>query len=274
MAIITISRQVGSFGTEIGKQLQTDLHYNYFDKHSLETELFKTCGISEKKLEKYDEKRPTFWETFSADKEKYHHCIKTMLYRFARQSHCIIIGRGGQALFQGLSGVLHVRVIAPPELRKERIKARFHYDDHLAEQTLHHSDQDRSGFHRYFFQINWDDPRLYHLTLSTDLFSVEAAAQVIKDAVEATGIQAQHPDKDPQLANRSLTQEIITHIKYKEHIPVQFLDVIVADGSIILKGATTTEDNIKRCETIAYEVFGAQKVSNEIRYVHHPYSLT
>lgn len=49
MAIITISRQLGSFGTEIAKKLQEELHYSYLDKQSLEEELVHKYGISEKK---------------------------------------------------------------------------------------------------------------------------------------------------------------------------------------------------------------------------------
>jgi cytidylate kinase len=273
MAIITVSRQLGSLGTEVAKKLGEELEFNYFDKGALEGELFNTCGISEKKAEKYDEKKPTFWETLSADKDKYRHCIKTMIYKFARKGHCIIIGRGGQILFRDIRGVLHVRVIAPMKLRIERIKARFSYDDQLAEQAIRHSDQDRAGFHKYFFQINWEDPHLYHLTLSTDVFTVETGARVIKDVVESIGIMNAHPEKDSKLADLCLSQEIITKIKYQEEIPVQFLEVVSASGAIILRGTAITKENIKRCEAIAHDISGVERVINEIRYIHNPYSM-
>ncbi len=271
MAIITITRQLGSLSTEIVQKLRDELGFNYFDRALLEAELVKTCQIPEKDIEKYDEKKPGFWETFSADKDRYLHCIKTVIYEFAHQGHCIIIGRGGQALFRDISGVLHVKVIAPMNLRIDRVKARFNHDAQLAEQAIQHSDHDQAGFHKYFFQINWEDANLYHLMISTDIFSADAAVQLIQDATKTSGILNDLPQNNNTLANLCLAQRVITQIKYRERILTEFLKVVAAGDAVILRGATITEENIKRCEMAAHEVPGVGKVINEMRCVRNPY---
>jgi cytidylate kinase len=271
MAIITITRQLGSSGTEIAERLRDELGFNYLDRALLEEKLINTCQLPEKDVERYDEKKPAFWESFSADKDRYLHCIKTVIYEFAHQGHCIIIGRGGQALFRDMSGVLHVNVIAPINLRRERVQARLNYDTQLAEQAIQLSDHDRAGFHKYFFQINWEDPNLYHLIISTDIFNVDAAVQLIKDAINVSGIFNDLPQENSTLANLCLTQAVITKIKYTEHIPIEFLNVVAAGGAAILRGAAVREEDIKRCEIAARNVPGVEKVINEMRYIRNPY---
>ena len=66
MAVITISRQLGSLGTEIAKGLNEKLQLNYLDKSKLETALVSEYGISGESIERYDEKKPPLWDIFSS----------------------------------------------------------------------------------------------------------------------------------------------------------------------------------------------------------------
>ena len=273
MAIITISRQLGSLGDEIAKKLSEEVHFNYFDKDLLEEDLVKECQMSEKNVERYDEKKPRFWETFSADRERYFHYLKTRLYKFAHQGDCVFTGMGGYMLFQDIPGTLRVKIVAPEKLRIERVKTALNYDDRLAEQVVRHSDRDRAGFHKGFFHVNWEDTNFYDLILNTGIFTVEAAIRQLKDAIDSTGILAEKPEKDEKLAERCLQYEVISTIVCKERIPVKFLEVVVTSGAVILRGATIRKEHIKRCETIAREVSGVERVINEIRYIHNPYSM-
>jgi len=120
MAVLTLSRQSGSYGTQISKALAGSLKYRFLDKESLEKAL-STYGVPPASLEKYDEKRPSFWEIFSSDRNRYLHFLKTVIYDFALQGSGIVLGRGGQVLLCWVPGVYHVRVIAPPADRVDRI---------------------------------------------------------------------------------------------------------------------------------------------------------
>jgi len=273
MVTITISRQLGSLGTDIAKKLKEELGFNYLDNESLEVELVNKYGIPEEKVEKYDEKKPAFWDMFSSDKDRYLHFMKTVIYEFARKGSCIIIGRGGQILLRDIPGVLHIRVIAPTELRIERIKRKYSYNDRPAEQIIRHSDHDRAGFHKFFFHVNWEDPNLYDLTINTCSFSVEAAVGLLKDALDSTGIMAKQSEKDSKLTDLCLSQEIITSIAYTEKIPVRFLEAIVVSGIVTLRGSTITTEDINHCEEIAHKVPGVKEVINEIYYIPPTYGM-
>lgn len=267
MAIISISRQLGSLGSKIAKNLQEELGYNYLDKESLEHELVNKYGVPEEKVKRYDEKKPAFWEMFSSDKDRYLYFLKTTMYEFARKGHCVIIGRGGQVLFQDIPGTFHIRIIAPLKLRLERIKERYNYNDHLAEQIVQQSDQDRAGFHKFFFHVNPDDSQLYDLTINTQNLTVESAVQVIKMAINSTGIMDQQPEKNSKLADLCLGQKVYTQIVYTEKIPIQFLKVVANDGIVTLQGAMTKAEDVSRCGKVANNIPEVKKVMNELHYI-------
>lgn len=274
MAIITISRQFGSLGTIIAQTLKKKLDFQYLDKIKLEEILVSEYGISEENIEKFDEKKPAFWEIFSSDKDRYHHFMKTAIYEFARQGNTIIIGRGGQILFKDVPGVLHVRIVAPAQIRIDRTKEQYSYDDKLAEQIIRHSDQDRAGFHKFFFHVNWEEPCLYDLTINTLTYSVEQAVTLIETSLEMFALPEEQGATAKKLAELTLSQEIITQIAYKEKIPIQFLEAHVDDGVVTLRGSTITSDDIERCEEAARQVPGVTEVINEVYFIPNTYGMT
>lgn len=273
MAIITISRQLGSLGTDIAKALKDELNFHYLDKDLLESNLVSKYGIPEEEVERYDEKKPAFWEIFSSDKDKYLHFLKTAIYEFAQKGNCIIIGRGSQILFKNIPGVLRVRIVAPTDLRIERVKARYSYDDRLTEQVIRHSDHDRAGFHRFFFHINWEEPHFYDLMINTHALTIDTAVQLIKDALQAFGIQENQQETDNKIKDLCLGQEVVTNIAYTEKIPVHFLEAMAVSGVVTLRGSVMTNEDIARCEATAQKVPGVKNVINELYVIPHPYGM-
>jgi cytidylate kinase len=47
-----------------------------------------------------------------------------------------------------------------------------------------------------FFDVRWDDPHLYHLTINTGKWDIEAAAQIIVNSVEQLGLTKPKPDTE------------------------------------------------------------------------------
>ncbi len=264
MAIITISRQSGSLGIEIAQALQKELNFAFLDKNQLEEKLVSEYGISKENVGRYDEKKPPFWNVFLFDKEKYLHFMKSAIYDFAKQDHCIIVGRGGQVLLENIPGAFHVRVRASRTLRVERIQQRDHVEKQVAEQMVDHSDRDRIGFHKFFFHADWDDENLYDLMLNTQFFTVEQAVRLVMTSLEMSGMREKKAETAQKLHDLCLGQHVMTEIAYKERIPVQFLEASVEQSVVTLKGTAITLTDIRRCEEIARKVPGVNNVVNSI----------
>jgi len=263
MAILTLSRQSGSFGTQIAKTLAEHLKYRFLDKESLEKAL-SGYGVSPSSLEKYDEKRPSFWEIFSSERNRYLHFLKTVIYDFAQQGNGIVLGRGGQVLLAGVPGIYHVRVIAPLPTRIERIKKAYKCDDRHAEAIIRHSDQARAGFHRFFFSVNWEDSSGYDLVLNTQSIGVQTAAELLRKVIGLLDGKETQAQREKHLADLSLKQRVETAILYTEKMPVKFLETEAHDGVITLNGTVSTHGAVARCEEITRAVPGVKKVENRI----------
>jgi cytidylate kinase len=263
MAILTLSRQSGSFGTQIAKALAEHLKYRFLDKESLEKAL-SGYGVSPASLEKYDEKRPSFWEIFSSERNRYLHFLKSVIYDFARQGNGIVLGRGGQVLLAGVPGVYHVRVIAPSATRVERLKKGYKCDERHAESIMRHSDQARAGFHRFFFNINWEDSSNYDLVLNTQSIGTETAVDLLRKVIGLLDGREVQKEREKRLADLVLRQQVETAILYTEKIPVKFLETEVRDGVVVLNGTVSTHGSVSRCEQIARAVPGVKKVENRI----------
>jgi ketol-acid reductoisomerase len=88
--------------------------------------------------------------------------VATIGYGSQGHAHSLNLRDSGiEVAVAELPGTLHVRLIAPREVRIRRVAAQLKVKDQQADQILRHTDHDRSGFWRYFFNANWADPSIY-----------------------------------------------------------------------------------------------------------------
>ncbi|MCP5104605.1 MAG: BON domain-containing protein [bacterium] len=265
MSVITISRQLGSQGTEIAQLLCDGFKYQCLDKESLEA-AFDQYGIPKDSVDRYDEKKPGIWDIFKTDKARYLHFMKGVFFEFARKGNCVMLGRGGQAILGNIPGVLHVRVVAPWENRVERIMERYECDKRHAEKVIHHTDNERAGFHKFFFDYNWEDVNLYDLVLNTGSFSPDAGALLIRDVAEGAELKSRQKETELKLADLSLEHKIKTGIVYDEKVSVQFLEVLSTQGVVTLRGIVGDSEDVEQCEKIAAALGEVKEVRNEIYF--------
>ena len=120
MSVITVSRELGSQGIEIAQAVANRFNYQCVDKEKIGIAL-ADCGLPQIEIEKLDEKKPSFWDSWTIDRNKFFHHLQMMIYEYAQKNNVVIVGRGGQILLKDLPGVLHVRVFAPFDVRIRRI---------------------------------------------------------------------------------------------------------------------------------------------------------
>ncbi|MDR0388162.1 MAG: cytidylate kinase-like family protein [Treponema sp.] len=266
MAIITISRELAALGDETAQELAKILHYRFIDKHSLEDRI-KSYGVAGRKLEKYDERKPSFWASLSQDRDDYLHYLKTAMLTEAAEGNSIFIGRGANAVFRGIPGVLSIFLVAPADIRCERVKSYFHCDDRRARQIVDQSDRDRMGFHRYFFDIDWKEPSNYHLTLNTGILHPAAAAEIIKahrDHVISVELEAQNTARLTELI---LGQQVVHHIVYEREIPIHFLEASVTGKTVTIYGVANSQSLVEAAVNAAREAAPAGSIRSEIQVV-------
>jgi len=198
MAVITISRELGSEGERIADLLCQELGYCRLDRDML-AQIAREAGVdveavlakekavmSKPRLISGDltalySKDPSAFEKKSAvDDQTYTRIVRETVEKLARQGNSIIIGRGGQMILRDWPGVLHVHLYAPVEVRVRRIMQRLNISEAEARRRIAESDEERRQYIRYMYNnANWKDLKYYHLAINTGDISPEAAAQMI-----------------------------------------------------------------------------------------------
>ena len=150
MAVITMSRQVGSGAEELANHLCQELGLVAFDKR-LMMRVATEVGLSESEIVDYSEQqyeRRNFFEALfrrtrpvgepaarvsgaragsepdvvGLDEDRAIDLIRATVNAAHKRGNVLIVGRGGQAILEGKPGVLHIRVVAPFEERVQRVR--------------------------------------------------------------------------------------------------------------------------------------------------------
>lgn len=266
MAILTISRELAALGDETAGELANLLQYRFVNKQALEARM-KQLGGNEREIEKYDERKPAFFAALSHDRDSYLHYLKSAIFAEAGQGNCVFIGRGCGAILKGLPGVLSVFLAAPVEIRVERVKGYFHCDERRARQIIEHSDRDREGFHRYFFDMKWKNPAAYNLTLNTGTLHPELCAGLIKNVLEKTIDAAAEARNALLLKDLILSQELVRRVLFEKNLHIHFFEAQAASGEVTLFGVADSQAIVESTIQIIREHPEVHSVKTEIQVV-------
>ncbi len=270
MALITVSRQSGSGGDEIVHLVAQRLKLQIVDKKSLEHYLV-THGISEESLERYDEKKPGFWDLFSLDRDRYYHYLKAAILDAVCEGDHIVVGRGAPVFLAGIPGILHLRIVAPMETRVRRIMEQNSCDEQHARKMVHQSDHNRAGYYHVFFNADWEAPELYDMVVNTASLMPEAIADTIQAMLQSSSFLENGEATQKRISEMATSQRILTRILFEEQIPLRFATVDVTDGVATVGGAVNIDTDIQRCKTAAAETEGVRDVVVEIVNVPETY---
>ena len=178
MAVITISRQLGSLGTTLGHIVAERLGYQLVHREIINRAAC-LAGDPELALATIDELGLLGIEPDNAHQDAYLRAVKMVIEDLADAGQTIIVGRAGQAILKDRPGVFHLRVVAPVEIRIARIVEAHGVSSEAARAQVNDSDRYRRGYLHRFYHINWEDPTLYHLVINTGHLALEDAADVV-----------------------------------------------------------------------------------------------
>ena len=197
--IITIGRQYGSGGKEIGKKLSELYGIPFYDKELLKIAA-KESGICEEMFESFDEKPTTSflyslvmdpyalgYNAASFDmplNQKVFLASFDAIKKVADEGPCIIVGRCADYALRDYDNCLNIFVHAPMDYKRQRIHDQYDIPMDKVEETSAKMDKQRSGYYNYYTSRKWGDIRNYHLSIDTGLFGVEGAVELIRQAIE------------------------------------------------------------------------------------------
>ncbi len=194
--VITIGRQFGSAGREIGEQVAKEFGIKYYDKELL-SRAAKESGFCEEILENHDE-RPTssflynlVMDTYSIngyssapflDMPLNHKVFLAQfeaIKKIASDGPCVLVGRCADYALSDNPNCINAFVHADLDYRIENMKKRFGMNDKQAKDTLAKKDKQRASYYNYYTSKKWGDSRSYHLTLDISQLGIDGCVDMI-----------------------------------------------------------------------------------------------
>lgn len=204
MAVITISRELGSNGDQIADLLCEKLGYCRVDKDVL-SQIAERAGVDVKAILKkeqdgaqkprlisdqmtslYGRAPSAFAQKSGLDDQTYVRVVRETITHYAGEGRAVIVGRGGQMILRDDPRALHVHLHASPDVRAQRLIERHGISPLEAKRRIEQSDtQKREYIRAWYDKANWKDVKYYHLVIDTGRFDAEQVATIIALAAQA-----------------------------------------------------------------------------------------
>lgn len=192
--VITIARQFGSAGAEIGKKLAERLEINYYDK-DLVKEAAKKSGISEELFQRADEKptnsflysltmahysgyaAPLQMNDILTDDKLFHLQAETI--KHLAEEPCVIIGRCADDILRDHPNCVRIFIHADMPVKVQRIKRIYDLTEKSAETLIRKTDKKRSSYYHFYTNKVWGAAEHFDFTINSGVYGVDAAIDAI-----------------------------------------------------------------------------------------------
>ena len=267
MALITISRSMGSGGEVIARRVADTMNIELYDDRKLQQTAVE-MGIPAEDLKSLDEKAPGFFDCILSKKpEMYVDLMESVVYGVAHNGTGVILGHGSQILLRDFGCALHVNIHATGSSRLKYIMEQRGLSKEAAEKFIRKSDSQQKGFFRYAFHMDWNDPSLYDLVINTEKMGIDSAVKLIRDAASSEQIQACSLTAVNSMERLSQKKKIEAAL-VENDINLFLLNVDVPEKGVIqITGTVYTEEEKKRITDLTKEIAEISEVRSEVAVV-------
>lgn len=199
--IITIGRQFGSMGSEIGAKLSELTGIPCYDREALAL-ISQKHGIPPETFEKADEQATSSFlyslamSSYSGSiahfgmndhilTDKVFNIQSAEIKKIAENGDCIIIGRCADDVLNEFEGLLKIFIHAPVDARVKTLVEVYDFEEQAARKKISKVDKKRASYYNFYTGKGWGDPKNYHMNIDSSLLGVEGTAKMIKQLIDA-----------------------------------------------------------------------------------------
>jgi len=254
MAILTVSREFGSGGRDIGQAVAKQLGYEYVNKEKILDDIRPLGKKWEEWGKNLDEHCPTVWEKYDWSFRGFTALLQSHILNYALKDNVVIMGRGGNFLLKDIPYALRIRVMKRESVDRDTAKW-------LAERT----DKERSCLIHSIYGKKWDDPAEYDMVFDTGIKTVGEITNIVKDALLAKE-KFNTAEAKKILTMKTVAAEIKAGILTEPAFFVPILDVYYDGKNLILRGVIHNPKEHKKIEDKAKEIAGDIPLKCELHY--------
>ena len=198
--VITIGRQFGSGGREIGEKLAKAYDIGYYDRELL-ARAAKESDFCEEILENHDEK-PTnsflynlVFDTYSFGynsssfvdmpiSQKVFLAQFDTIKKIADEGPCVIVGRCADYALENRENVINLFIYADEDFKVKRIMNLYDLDALKARDMITKKDKQRQSYYNYYTNRKWGRADSYDLCINSSILGIDGSVKLIRQFVE------------------------------------------------------------------------------------------
>lgn len=198
--IITIGRQFGSGGREIGEKIAAHFGIKCYDKELLSIAA-KESGICEEMIEIHDE-RPTssflynlVIDTYSfgynassfSDMPISHKVFLAQfdtIKKIADEGPCVIVGRCADYALSEYDNCLRIFVHAKEDAKTQRIMEKYNLTSQKAKEMMTKKDKQRQSYYNYYSSNKWGRSDTYDLSIDSSVLGIDGTVELLIQYIE------------------------------------------------------------------------------------------
>ena len=191
--IITIGRQFGSGGKEVGIRVAKELGIPFYDKELLQ-EAAKKSGLCEKIFENFDERPKSLLYSIAMDsymfalpgsgvgdslEQQVYLATFNTIRQLAEQGPCVMIGRCADYALADNPDHLSLFIYAPMDVRVQRVAKRQNISPEKARSLILKTDKRRASYYNFYTGNKWGKYDNYDMAVNSSTLGIEHTAQII-----------------------------------------------------------------------------------------------
>jgi cytidylate kinase len=200
MAIVTVSRQYGSGGSEVAARIAAALDWRLLDNGLIDG-VAERLGTTVEEVEAREERVPTLVQRLAdamalgspemlapiADAslppsdERLLEVTRRVIAESIAAGPVVLVGRGAQSMLAERADTLHVYCYAPKAALVARAMRRLGIDAAAAQKAVEETNRQREQYVRKYWNRSWAAHENYHLCVNTEWLGIEGAADLIVD---------------------------------------------------------------------------------------------
>lgn len=191
--VITVGRQYGSGGRELGMMLSHMLGIGYYDKRLI-TEAAKRSGLADETFEQQEDRKfGPLWYALSSGfnfggagfaPEDIFRIQSETIRDIAAHESCVVVGRCADYVLRENPRCVNIFVHAPLDDRKRRVAVRRHISFDEAGSVITKTDKSRASYYNFYTEKVWGFSTSYDLCVDSSLLGLEDTARMVVEFVE------------------------------------------------------------------------------------------
>ncbi len=265
MATLTISRQHGSSGKEIGQEIAQEIGYKYVDREQILEDIRKKGQDWENWQKEFEEHHPTIWERYDWSFRGFVALQQSFILDYAMKDNAVIMGRGGNFLLKDIPSVLKVRIEAPLDARIDHIQSRENVDRATATLMIKKFDKESKGFIGTVYGADWNVHTYYDIIFNTAAQPKNTVVASIKAAITEKD-QYNTEEVKQMLKIKAAAAVVKAGIMTNSKFFIPTLDVRSGGDTIVLRGVIHNPKEHKSVEDEARRLAGDVPLKCELNY--------